>query len=429
MTGQVRVCVIGAGAAGLCAARHLQQPGSGFKATVYEQSKGVGGTWVYSDKVGLDEFGNPVHSSMYRGLKTNLPKEVMAFPDFAFPATRHSFLHHSEVQQYLENYRDHFGLTIQHFMSVRHVEPVLEKEGQRPNTTWKVTVQNVQSGQESEEQFDAVIVCNGHYSVPNLPPLKGLDKFKGQQMHSHDYRKPEAFEGRTVVILGAAASGTDIGLEVATCAKKVYLSHNNPRLPSVLPTNMSQVSGVVSCSGPKEFELSDGSRLEADVILFCTGYHYTFPFLDDAKVGLTIENRIVAPLYKHMIHTGYPSLCFIGIPIQICPFPQFDLQVQLFLKTLSGQLKLPSKEEMEMDTGKEMQDKLAHGVAQKHFHKMGHTQWQYNRQLANMAALQPVPVAVETLYNDVHARRKEHLCTYKKESYSMAGDSYVRHEL
>ena len=53
----------------------------------------MGGTWVYDDNVGCD-----VHSSMYKSLKTNLPKEVMAFPDFPFPSEmKQSFLHHTEV--------------------------------------------------------------------------------------------------------------------------------------------------------------------------------------------------------------------------------------------------------------------------------------------------------------------------------------------
>ena len=52
---------------------------------------------MYNDKVGKDENGMPIHSSMYKSLKTNLPKEVMAFPDFPFPSDEtESFLHHTQ---------------------------------------------------------------------------------------------------------------------------------------------------------------------------------------------------------------------------------------------------------------------------------------------------------------------------------------------
>jgi cation diffusion facilitator CzcD-associated flavoprotein CzcO len=54
--------------------------------------------------------GQPIHSSMYRSLKTNLPKEVMAFPDFPFESSDESFVHHSKVLDYLEAYAQHFQL-------------------------------------------------------------------------------------------------------------------------------------------------------------------------------------------------------------------------------------------------------------------------------------------------------------------------------
>ncbi len=47
-------------------------------------------------------------------------------------------------------------------------------------------------------------------------------------LHSHDYRTPEEFAGKTVALLGAGFSGLDISLELAVKggAKKVYLVNN-----------------------------------------------------------------------------------------------------------------------------------------------------------------------------------------------------------
>lgn len=64
---KMHVCIIGAGTAGLCAAKTAIQ--NGLNVTVFELSKQVGGTWVYSDQVGKDEFGLDVHTSMYQGLQ------------------------------------------------------------------------------------------------------------------------------------------------------------------------------------------------------------------------------------------------------------------------------------------------------------------------------------------------------------------------
>lgn len=84
-----RVAVIGAGAAGLAAARRMKQF---FDVTVFEATESVGGTWHYTDEC-------DVHGSMYRDLHTNLPKDIMAFPGFPFHATERSFVHHSDVQK------------------------------------------------------------------------------------------------------------------------------------------------------------------------------------------------------------------------------------------------------------------------------------------------------------------------------------------
>ena len=66
---KVRVCVIGGGAAGLCALRHLTSDLNYFEPEAFEQTGDTGGTWVYIDKTGLDENGLPIHTSMYRDLR------------------------------------------------------------------------------------------------------------------------------------------------------------------------------------------------------------------------------------------------------------------------------------------------------------------------------------------------------------------------
>ena len=69
-----------------------------------------------------------------------------------------------------------------------------------------------------ETVFDALVVCNGHYSVPRTPAVAGAGAFPGRQMHSHSYRDAAPFAGQTVVVVGAAASGEDISREVADVA-------------------------------------------------------------------------------------------------------------------------------------------------------------------------------------------------------------------
>ena len=64
-----KVAVIGAGAAGLCCARHLSRYRPElFSFSVFERASQIGGTWLYGDRTDSDEYGLPVHSSMYKDL-------------------------------------------------------------------------------------------------------------------------------------------------------------------------------------------------------------------------------------------------------------------------------------------------------------------------------------------------------------------------
>ena len=64
-----RVCIIGAGASGLCAARQLSALDPPPEIVVYEQSKEVGGVWVYRDEADVDQDGYPVHGRVYKNLR------------------------------------------------------------------------------------------------------------------------------------------------------------------------------------------------------------------------------------------------------------------------------------------------------------------------------------------------------------------------
>ena len=64
-----RVCIIGAGASGLCAARQLSALDPPPEIVVYEQSKEVGGVWVYRDEADVDQDGYLVHGRVYKNLR------------------------------------------------------------------------------------------------------------------------------------------------------------------------------------------------------------------------------------------------------------------------------------------------------------------------------------------------------------------------
>ncbi|XP_040577251.1 uncharacterized protein [Lepeophtheirus salmonis] len=405
-TGHKKIAIIGAGAAGVCAARRAVSLLRNWVPYVFELGSQVGGTWIYDDNVGINlSTGDPIHSSMYKGLKTNLPKEVMAFPDYPFPPSFDSFLKHTEVLKYIQDYSSNILKYIQFHTKVLSVCPRGSK--------WSIETLNLLKNEQQITEFDAVVVCNGHYSTPTYGQIKGIDSYSGKVLHSHNYRIPEPYKGKRVLVFGAASSGIDISIEIAKFASKVYLSHNNSLYPRL--THIQQVPGIVSYEEPF-FVLQDNSCLkDIDVLLYCTGYKFDFPFLHrDCAITVDIENRRVHDLYKHCINVKYPSMCLIGIPMHICPFPVFDSQIQFFYKSLSGELILPREEIMLNEIEKEFMDRQSKGLQRRHFHKFGEYQWKYLDDLSAIGGFPQIQRKVQIMYDLVSKRRHEDVQTYRQ---------------
>ncbi|KAL0429049.1 UNVERIFIED_CONTAM: putative flavin-containing monooxygenase FMO GS-OX-like 11 [Sesamum radiatum] len=117
MAPPLKVAVIGAGVAGLTAARALKE--EGLQVSVYEKSDRLGGTWVYdprveSDPLGVDPDREVVHGSLYPSLRTNIPRQLMGFSDYPFGCRKNgdsrTFPCHEEVLNFLVELAEEFGL-------------------------------------------------------------------------------------------------------------------------------------------------------------------------------------------------------------------------------------------------------------------------------------------------------------------------------
>ncbi|KAJ3648311.1 hypothetical protein Zmor_020124 [Zophobas morio] len=393
----MKIAILGAGGAGLCAARHCLD--ENFNIDIFEQTGNVGGTWNYTDNIGVDENGIPVHSSMYQGLRTNLPKELMTYEDFPYPQQEKSYLPQDEVLDYIRNYAKKYHLEkyVKFYKQVLNVEP-------RDNL-WLVEFEDVKNKQKESGFYDAVFVCNGHYKDAFIPEIPGQDSFKGTIKHSHDYRTPDCYKNRRVLLIGAGPSGCDISEHIAEVASKVYLSH---KTHIFLPLSETiQQKPVVTKLEPSGAIFEDDTSEEVDDILYCTGYKFTFPFLSDT-CGVQVKDNYVNPLFKQVISIENPTLGFIGIPFTVCPFPLFDIQVRFFLSTLNGHYKLPSKEEMLKDLEQTMA-KMS-GKPIRKYHQLGEDQKNYFDELAEAANIRKVPPVIQSLYMRVRKNRNLNDC-------------------
>ncbi|GMI98303.1 hypothetical protein like AT1G62620 [Hibiscus trionum] len=315
MRDSYKVAVIGGGIAGLVSARELQR--EGHHVTVFEKANRVGGTWLYdprveTDLLGLDPNREIVHSSLYRSLRVNLPRQIMGFLDYPFVKKEGGDPRHFPGHE--EDSRDRVELGIK------------------------------------AELFEAVVICNGHNTEPKTAKFPGKDTWPGLQMHSHNYRTPEPFKNKIVVLIGNGPSAIDILKELAPVAKQVHQAIRRPgfHLKKLENHDNAWQHSMIACAhkdGKVVFQ--DESVVEADAIIHCTGYKFHFPFLRTNGIVNVDDTNRVEPLYKHVFPPSLaPWLSFVGPNYEGVPGAVMELQARWVAKVLSGKLELPSQEEM-----------------------------------------------------------------------------------
>ncbi|XP_058225356.1 flavin-containing monooxygenase FMO GS-OX2-like isoform X2 [Rhododendron vialii] len=244
----LKVAIIGAGVSGLVTARELLR--EGHRVVVYEKSNQPGGTWVYdprveSDPLGLDPKREIVDSSLYSSLRTNLPRHLMGLSDYSFTdrvyGDPRNFPGHEEVLKFVKDFAREFGLT----ELIRFETEVVRVERFDSGDDDEWVVESRTSGASGEEEFQAVVVCTGHYAETVVANLPGIEQWPGKQLHSHNYRVPDPFQNQVVVIIGSGPSAIDISREIASVAKQVHLSSRSPNVKVSNFDNTWQHSEVI----------------------------------------------------------------------------------------------------------------------------------------------------------------------------------------
>ncbi|KDD74985.1 flavin-containing monooxygenase [Helicosporidium sp. ATCC 50920] len=416
----LRVAIIGGGPGGLVSARELCR--EGHSVTVYEAASQLGGVWVYTDETDSELIGRD--------------PEVMAFSDFpfddSFPGSHDSrrFPEHTEVLAYLRA-----------FAAANNVEPLIRLSspvtrvsrmddaaegpiGKRWLVRSRAAFRDGCSGEDAAE-YDAVVVSAGHNAEPRLPDYPGEADFPGFIMHSHNYRQPEPFRGKTVVVVGASLSGTDLAQQIAEVADRVVLSSRNPRLlellsqderfqeakrdreataqlcppPTSLPLDVQFLPDVAHLEADGRVVFTDGTTLDdVDAIVYCTGYRYTFPFLPPGI--LTAQDNHVRPLFGQVFPPDHlPSLSLIGVPWLCTPIPLMELQARWVARTLSGRVAAPSREDMAAEMLAETEARRALGFPDRYAHRLGKEfQQEYYDWLADRAGCARTPQWFFDLY-------------------------------
>ncbi|RPB01894.1 N-oxide-forming dimethylaniline monooxygenase [Choiromyces venosus 120613-1] len=208
----LRVAIIGAGISGLVSIKQCLE--EGIEPVCFEALGHFGGQWHYTDP---DPETGKVVSSIYRSLIINTSRETMMMSDFPMdPKVYAMYTHNSKVKKYFESYAEFFK--IQPYIRLNHRVRRALPEG---DGKWTVEVES--NGEVTVDTYDAVFVCTGHHSTPNVPDWEDADKFEGELIHSHYYRNTVKFREKDVAVVGIGNSGADISAELSTCTKSTHL--------------------------------------------------------------------------------------------------------------------------------------------------------------------------------------------------------------
>lgn len=346
-----RVAVIGAGPSGLAALRAFQSARSKGaeipEVVCFERQDDWGGLWNYTWRTGLDEYGEPVHSSMYRYLWSNGPKEALEFADYTFDehfgTPIGSYPPREVLWDYIKGRVERAGLR----PWVRFRTPVRDVAYDPDKKTFTVTAHDLAGDRTYSETFDWVIVASGHFTTPNVPQFEGFRTFGGRIMHAHDFRDALEFKDKDILVVGTSYSAEDIGSQCYKYGcKSVTISHRTAATGYHWPEAFSEVPLLAKVEGKKAFFKDGSTRDNIDAIILCTGYQHSFPFLRD-DLRLRTNNRMwVKNLYKGVVWEDNPKLFYLGMQDQYYTFNMFDAQAWYARDVILGRIQLPSQGEM-----------------------------------------------------------------------------------
>lgn len=352
------VCVIGAGASGLVAARALQRRGIPFR--LLERDADVGGTW------------NPDGEScrVYDSARLITSKRLIQLSELPMPEEWPDFIDARQALTYLKGYAHRFNL-----WEHTELDTTVASVTPGPDGSWEVVTD---AGDRA--RFRGVVVATGHLQTPYLPLWRGT--FTGRVVHAARYRDPEPLRGRRVLVVGAGNAGCDIAVDAARTADQTFLSsrHGYVCLPKTFagrpvdhleealldlhfPSVATRLLDLIiwkltvgsltrdvayeNDQGLKlrnlaEFEdrlvfndalpgllragsivakpdldrfdgdvvhFVDGTYEAVDAVVLATGYKVAFPFLEPALTRMAAS----AQLGHHIFAPGHPGIFFIGL--------------------------------------------------------------------------------------------------------------------
>lgn len=375
-----RIAIVGAGPAGLVAAKYALE--AGFEPTIFEAGDRLGGQW---------DVAAP-HSGVWPGMHTNTSRELTAFSDFPPPGEYPLHPTAEQVRDYLEAYAAEFGI-------VDRIRFGSRVGAARPD------------GTVDGERFDALVVASGRFRAPRVP--SEVSGFGGELLHTYDYPGAEPFADRVVLVYGNGVSGVEVASDLAPRARVISAFRKSRyviqkvrdgvssdwqwytlsdalerrRLPpeewarrrrdlilqmagdpadfgAPRPDEDLRVAGVslgqdylrqirageivcrpaIASADGNTVTFTDDSTATVDAIVCATGYDPDVPYLREA---MGEDAWVETALYQRTFHPDHPRLGVIGQFLLQGPYwPLLELQARWVVAVWSGAVSAPGTRRM-----------------------------------------------------------------------------------
>ncbi|MGZ5333056.1 MAG: flavin-containing monooxygenase [Solirubrobacterales bacterium] len=392
-----RACVIGAGSSGIACCQVLDAHGIPFDC--FEKGSYIGGNWRYQNDNGV--------SSAYKSLHINTSRRVMAFSTYPMPEDYPDYPRHELMAKYFDDYADHFGIRekVRFRTEVKSVEPAPGAEGEwdvtieaedgsrETNRYGAVLVANghhwdprwpeppfpgsetftgeqmhvhhykeadvlegkrvlilgignsscdiaVESSRIAQRTFLAM--RRSAYVIPKYIGGKPIDESAGPAFSRLPLSVQRALMGFS--LRRAQGKPTDYGLPEPD--HKLLGAHptvSSELLPRIGHGDITVKPNIERFDGGT-VHFVDGTSEQIDLVIYCTGYKVSFPFLDPAVFSAP-DNRL--DLYQRVVSPDLEGLYFIGFLQPLGPImPLAELQAEWVADLLEGKASLPSPEKM-----------------------------------------------------------------------------------
>jgi dimethylaniline monooxygenase (N-oxide forming) len=390
-----KVCIVGAGSSGIAACQVLKARGIPFDC--FEMGSDVGGNWRYENDNGL--------SSAYRSLHINSGRRIMSYRAYPMPDHLPDYPDHFQIARYFDDYVDHFGLREQITFNteVKRIGPadggweVTVEDGDGAATTHRYRAVLVANGHHwdprwpeppfpGSDEFSGEQIHVHHYREPDVLVGKrvlvlGIGNsavdvavessriadatFLAMRRGAHVL--PKFLSGKPIdevsppwttrlplslrrvfmsrMLNMTVGDVTDYGLPKPD--HKLLEAHptvSSELLPRLGHGDITVKPNIERFGGGRTVRFVDGSEEEIDLVVYCTGYRITFPFLP-SDIFEARDNRM--PLYRRVVSVENPGLYFIGFIQPLGPImPIAEAQSEWVADLLARSAQLPAEAEM-----------------------------------------------------------------------------------